>query len=393
MDIRTFLQQYSVDLVLIASAALLLVLYFAAYARSLRPREGTLEWIAMYDHPPFSLTGAAGLAWRDGANAVLAGLCGVAVLLLRYCILLQTLPIHITDIISSRYFIGEMIAAAVGAGAMTLLVQSLLQDRAVSLCAGALYGFGLLSQTRGGALLVLSVLCMWRWLRQENFAPLRRTFLWLLAAILLLAMSAVYCWDVLWLVPLYLICYFIKLVARAKAAAGSGRRATPMWLSILLTVLVTVLGGVVLWSVVAIRLGIVSVEALPAKLLTLDFYRGILQDIPQLARYLTPPFSVGRLKIVRYDWPIFLCGAASLVAVLIGAVKRRDTAGIAILVLCLGLLAAWMAAGAYLMPVGLIPAMAYVWHGLRQRKNTMPAYLCFALCGVYYIIHWCYLYF
>lgn len=391
MNVLDFIQHYSVDLVLIASALLLLVLYLAAYVRARRPKEGTLEWIRMYDRQRFSLTGTAALSWRSVGVAALAGLCSTAVLVLRYWVLMHASAYRFADIFTSRYFLGELATAACGGGAMALLVQALLQDKNVGLCAGILYSFAFVSQTRGAALLVLSLFCLWQWLRQDSFAAPLRALPWLLGSMILLALSVVYCWSILWLVPLYVAAYVMKLISRARAAA-SGGKAISCWLSVPVVVLLTVLGAIALWGVVKIRLGTLSARQFPAKLLTLDCYREMLQDLPLLMRSLLPRFAATHLRVVRYDWPVFLCGMLSLAAMLVGAICRHDTSGVAIGVLSVWLLLIWVFTGAYLLPVGLIPAIAYLWQGFRQRKNPMPVYLCFGLGAAYYIIHWCYLY-
>jgi hypothetical protein len=393
MRLIDLLQQYRIFAVLCAVSLPLLIWYFVVYAKTMRPREGTLEWIGMYDKARFTLSRPENpFAVRDVGAAALAAVCAAAALLLRYGMLAAAYGASLRNVLTSSAFLLALVFTAFGAAGMYLLLQSLLRDRPAAFCAAALYGFASYPHSGSAALLVLSLLFLWMWLRQDACAPLWKTVWWWLLSIAAFAAAMLWLHSLVWLSVLYLFCFLLKLFSRVRAKSA-GKKITPVWLSVLLMLLLALLAGIALAAAADLRGVRITPEALSSVLTAPSFYLDLLRRVPHVfARVLCLP-GFDALRSLRHDWPIALCGTAAAIAACFGLRQRRETPAAAIAVLFAALALLWLFTNTWLLPLAALPAIGWVFHGFRTRGSKLPVYLCLALSILFYLADWIVLYF
>lgn len=366
----------------LAVGLILLAIYLLLYRRAWQPQTGTLEWIGMYDRPRFSMCGQIrfGKAWIG--SAVLAIVAGA----LRHCMETGTW----SPLGGSRTYYIQLAFICLGAAAMVLLTQALLQSQPVSLCAGILYGL-VAKPPAPCAFLVLSLLCLWCYLRLAHDAAFWRSGLLLTGAIGGLLMGAVFDKYLLWLAPLYWLCHVAKLIGRAKYHSATEKRVTATWPSLLVALLLWGIGAILLWTAVSVRNGMFALSQAPSMLIRGDYYREIWLGMFHLAGDLLQTRTDSRLYSLLTVWPVALIGIGSLVGVVAGMVRRHDSLAVAVLVLATWLLLPWFLNGKAFLTVGLLLSMGYVWRGFWLRKWTAMVWICMVLCLLAQIVIWIYI--
>lgn len=351
----------------------LLLLLFAAFAvagiavyfSSLRPRKGTIEWIARLDRPHFSAPCAAPFRARDVAYLLLCALLGASVAFARAQ--LGTSAVHAAALLS---------AAALAAG-MYLLLRSLFGQTLTAVC-GAVCAALLQSGTQEVAL-CFAFWFLFRWIGAPADRSVLPRGLWLtlsaaaMCAALLLYPSAA------WLLPLWPAAYIFTQVVRWRHGDPS-RRGRRLALSLFLTVL---LGGVCALTLCAVHVN--RSGQMPdgfAVLRSLRFYRTLPTTLCALFSGLTAPCSL-RLP---HDACLLLCIAAAAVCALHGACRLRESRCVLLLVTAAAFPTLWLMGGTFLPAVPTVLLLGWMWKVCATRGHAFFVILFAAaillLCGV-----------
>ena len=342
----------------------LLILYGVSYVRALQPRTGTLEWIAQYDRPSFSLVGRwTGLERRDAVPML--AVCLVALAAWGFAAW-RTLGDQLTSAaavaeIAVHYGLVPVLAALF----LYALLKGLTGSTLAALLGALVLSVDLTAEPLLALLTVAHVLTLTRYLTAAE----ERTFGEVcLPLILAFACNAVACY----VYGGFLIVTVVLVVLLAAGAAGRFVLLGHGWL---LRSLVT---AVFTWAVVTVLVYVPGAAAagmaFPVSFLRGDYYLyaglRILSGL-QVAFGLMP-FDATPLF---FDWPLLVCGLAAFVALTVGAIRRRDMTGLVGAVWFLGLTAAWLLSGLYVLPVGCMLCIGGVWGGFCRRERTFPVLL------------------
>lgn len=375
------LGQYWYVLAVLAGAALLLGLYLSAYFSALRPRPGTLEWIAGYDRPALAMAGQ----WqplRPKDAAFLAPACAAA------------LAVWSTVAVYTYRAAGEMPPGAI-------LYAAILYGLAPVCTAASAYClirclFGCAPAALLGALVltldltadpVAQLAAAWMVLLLARYftAPVGRSFasdcapLALCAAMLA---AACYLQPALW--PLAgggLLLLLLGCAARF-VEQGQGR----LWRSLALFLPVFAAVYYLLHLPAALIAGMG-----PQALFSADYARLVAARLMAGFRGLFGFRAGWALAVLSYDWPLLLLGLGATAAALVSLRRRDFRAGLlGALFLILTLL--WLFCGPYALPLAAVLSLGYLWSELYRRRayvlfSLAPALL-LALLGTMFIAIW-----
>lgn len=357
-------------LVLLGCFALVLCLSVPAYFCVLRPRIGTTEWIRRLDARHFSPLQRVPYAMADLIWAPLTALCAAC---LRFVYLFFHLQLHRKDNameLLARYigrFLPRLAACAVAALAVYLLVRSLFGKSSAAVCCGVLLGLTLNTGVYAVTFLSLSLLCLWYWMTTPYDAPLFFGGLWLAAAIVLYAGALLCSFTYLWLAPFYIGVYVAVQILRFR---GGDRetRTNKLVLSVLLVVVLLFFGLIAVWLVYRVAL---RGEGDPVALLrSLSFYRGLFPAIAERMSRLFAPGAVWEHLYVG-DAFLFFAGVLSLIPLLHGVIRFRDSRCLLLLLLLPCFFALWLCAGTYAMVLPLALCLGWVWSVYARRGRVL----------------------
>lgn len=357
-------------LVLLGCFALVLCLSVPAYFRVLRPRIGTTEWIRRLDARHFSPLRRVPYAMADLIWAPLTALCAAC---LRFVYLFFALGLHKSDHASevlsrlAGYLPLRLAACAAAALAVYLLVRSLFGKPSAAVCCGVLLGLTLNSGVYAVTLLALSLLCLWYWMSTPYDAPLFFGGLWFAAAIVLYAGALLRSFTYLWLAPFYIGVYAAVQILRFR---GGDRetRANKLVLSVLLAVLLLFFGLIAVWLVYRV---VLRGDGDPVALLrSLSFYRELFPAIAERMSRLIAPGAVWKHLYVG-DAFVFFAGVLSLIPLLHGVIRLRDSRCLLLLLLLPCFLALWLCTGTYAMVLPLTLCLGWVWSVYARRGRVL----------------------
>lgn len=380
------LQWYDILLIGVYAAILLPVPFFAL--RAMRPRKGTLEWIAQYDRGSMHLTQPRKAL--TGRDAVWLLLTGAAAVLVAAVVLLLQIKLYSPQNMRSMtpaYYVKYYAYPMAGAVFMFLLARDALQTTVGGVFAGVIMAAEPLGDRLPVALLTLSLHCLHRWLTAGEERRLLLTEPWLYASALLLGVCALMDWTMFWLLPFYAVCFAAKCFARGRSGRrGSGRRLT---LSLLLFVLVCLLAAAAAVSLHAVRSGWTELSGLPQLWMERSLYTRCLERARWVWAYCTARPACDPLRVLAHLLPTLLLGVCALPMLLSGLLRRRDAQALFILGLLLSFAAAWVLTGSFRALPALALAGSYLLtHYVTRRKNLL-APLCAVLCASYPIVFWC----
>lgn len=368
--------------VLLVLCAVLLSLSVPAYYHAIRPRRGTTEWIKRLDPPHFAPLQIRQPGWADIFWALLTAVCAAA---LRFVYYFFSLKLHLKSnalqILSSCMprLIWQVLLSVFSALALYLLLRIMFGGKPLpALLCAMLAGFTQNAVPASTALLFASLLCLYIWMSAPYDAPLFFRAFWLLAAGLLYTPVLLLCRQAAWLAPYYLAAYLITQVLRWRGG-NRERRGKKLVSSLLLTFFAFLFATLLLWLLYCLLSH--RMEGSPVELLrSFRFYREML---PTLGKKLTSLFRSGSLLqgVMIEDGFVFLAGLASLIPLLHGTLKLRDTRCLFILCLLPFCLCAWLLGGAYLLPIPLLLSLGRLWQSYSERgySTYTVGFFC-ALC-------------
>ena len=356
---------------LVILCAVLLSLSVPAYYYAIRPRRGTTEWIKRLDPPHFAPVQVQFPGWTDILWALLTAVCAAA---LRFVYYFFSLRLHLKSnamqILSScmPQLERQVLLSVFLALALYLLLRTMFGGKALpALHCAILAGFTQNAAPASTALLFASLLCLYVWMSAPYDAPLFFHAFWLLAASLLYAPALLLCRQAAWLAPCYFAAYLVTQVLRWRGG-NREQRGRKLAASLLLTLLAFLFTTLLLWLLYCLLSH--RMKGSPVELLrSFRFYREML---PTFGKKLASLFHSGSLlRNVRLeDSFLFLAGLISLIPLLHGTLKQRDTRCLLILCLLPFCLCAWLLGGAYLLPIPLLLSLGRLWQSYTERGHS-----------------------
>ncbi|MGM9552677.1 MAG: hypothetical protein ACI3V2_00090 [Faecousia sp.] len=366
---------------LLLLCAVLLSLSIPAYYYAIRPRRGTTEWIKRLEPTHFTPLRIHSPGWTDIAWALLTAVCAAA---LRFAYYFFSLKLHrksnAMQLLSSYmpHLARLVLLSVFSALALYLLLRTMFGGKQLpALLCAILAGFTQNTAVASTALLFASVLCLYAWMSAPYDAPLFFHAFWLLASGLLYALALLLCGRAAWLAPWYLGAYIVTQVLRWRGG-NREQRIKKLGASLMLTLLAFLFATLLLWLLYCLLSH--RIEGSPMELLrSFRFYREML---PTFGKKLASLFRGGSLlrRVRLEDGFVFLAGLASLIPLLHGTLKLRDTRCLLILCLLPFCLCAWLLGGAYLLPIPLLLSLGRLWQTYTERGHS--AYAVGFFCAV-----------
>ncbi len=345
--------------------AVFAILLIPAYFISLRPAKGTTEWMSRIDPPEFEPLGSNNLRWSDLPFALLAGICAAVLRMASFlCIYLHNgiyVTIHeILPSLSASYLLPCALLGIV----LYLLLRSMFDATLPAVCVAILAGLVQVGNAWAAALTALSLLFLWLWTSLDADSGLFvRTILFLIS-IACYGFALLRYWALLWLSPLFLAAYIYAQIYRWKKATHAGR-GIRLALSLLLLFFVAFASFVASWAYYCIgKMGD------PA--LMLDIRLSLEVVFSELGSRLChiqlnpDPLS----GVLARDAIIFLLGAVSLIPVINGIARWRDSLCFVLLALIPAFAAVWLVGGMYLFVPMLAILFGWVLSVIAKRGHS-----------------------
>lgn len=346
---------------------LLLAGYAAACARALRPRAGTLEWIAWYDRARLPLAGGwSSLGRRDVLP--LAGVC-LAVLAAWGWAAWRTYAAAYGGAVPAealldgavRYGLLPVLAAAAGYA----LVRGLWGSPLTACLTALAVGVDTTAEPRVLLLTAVPLLLLFRYVTAAGEEPFGAVCLRLILAF----MAAAVAWRLEAALAGAALLLVLTLLAGAAARFVELGRS---WLlrSLAAAAAAFLATALLTWVPAAAAAGM----AFPAGLVQAAFYEAAARGAWLATRAAFAPSAL-RVMALLSDWPLLLCGLAAWLAAVYRLMRRRDLrAGLAALWL-LGLTGLWLATDVYAVPFGVLLCLGSVWGPMCSRGRVRPVLL------------------
>lgn len=352
---------------LVAAAVWLLILagWFALYGHALQPRDGTLEWIRMYDRQRFScLADRGSLERRD-----IAWLLGCLMLTCAAWAwrLNAAQPLGACRPLDLALGLGM---PALGAAGIYLLARMLQVNSLLAFLAalGTAVCFAM-DSSAGPA--ILAVALFYGWMSQPVEAPFWKRMLWMLGAGVLVCGASILNPAAWWMLPVLGLVWLFVLALRWRAGDRVGRIVGAVLLSLLwLAALLLVFA--VAW---AMWHGGLGSRELPQAIWNGELLRalGAMRE------------SLFRTPRVQLLWPLLencgvvLAGLICWVTLLVFAIGRRSAAAAYLFAVTCGALAAYVLSGSYLLPVVFLADIAFAANQMWNRERRVIAVILPAL--------------
>ena len=355
------------DLILSAVWLLFLAGWFAAYAYVRQPKQGTLEWIRMYDRPPFTCLGDRGklekqdIWWLLGCVAVSAGAClGLTA---------RTAPLMQLGTLQTLILVMPVLGAA-----GVYLLYRLLKGQPLlgALCALAVV-IPPLDPAAGPVMLAAA--CFYGWMSADADAPFWKHALWLLPFWLCMMVAAALSAPALWLLPFYGLLWLFTVIQRWRKGYGWGRILLNGMLCLLLLA-VTLTGCLAFrWmQTAALPLGAMAAAVADGSLMT--GLREMLAGLP--AQLLRQP-DWATVQALAPQAISLLAGVFAFVALLLHAFRGRSVGAAYLTLLTLGTATVYALGHSLILPVVCLADTAYVATLVWERKRKLLAVLLPAL--------------
>lgn len=357
---QTAAQYWYIPAALVVLGAL--VFYYWAYFRAQRPRDGTLEWIALHDRPHLRLQTQGQMTWRD-----LVALCAVSlVTLAAWAFALLPLLREQTDGSSYAMATGmayHCAAPVLNAALAYLLMKQLGGSTAAAILGGCLLGMNLLTDPTLSLFLTAASLFACRF----GAAAETRSFGGNAANLLLCALSlvagcyfrpALSLFAIAILVLLVLACV-LRFINRGRPDGYLPKTLLVFVAGLAVSVVLVFLPAAALWG----RSGTMLLLA-P---FTGNYYVMIAQRAAELFSGLLYWDSLSILSGLYYDWPLLVTGLLAVLTAVVSLLRRRDGLGLILTLLLLGAAAMWLLAGSYALPVVCALALSCLWASLLRR--------------------------
>ncbi len=371
----TLSDAYARNVLIVTGAfALFALLLIPAYFLSLRPVKGTTEWMSRIDLPEFQPLGNNKLRRSDLPFALLAGICAAVLRMASFlCIYLHNGIFIVVHEILSSLAMRYLLPSAILAIAIYLLLRSMFDATLPAVCVAILGGLVQIGNAWAAALTALSLLFLWLWTSLDADAGL------FLRAVLFVIASACYglallrYWELVWLSPLFLGAFIYAQVYRWKKATHPGR-GIRLALSLLLLFFAVFASFLASWAYYCI--GKMDDPALMLNIRkSLDVVWQELSSRLHRIRLNPDPLSA----VLARDAILFLPGAVSLIPVLHGILRWRDSLCFVLIALIPFFAAMWLVGGMYLFTPMLAILFGWVLSVIAKRGH---AWLVIIFCAV-----------
>lgn len=338
-----------------AFAALSVPVYFSA----LRPRKGTIEWIARVDKPHFSAPSISRLQRADAVLAPVAVFCAAGLSLADAWLRLPEL--------TWRDILQTVIPVAVFALGVYFLLRCLFGKPLPAFC-GAVSAALLQGAEPAAAAVSAALALLYCWMCAPADRAVLPRGLWLSGSVLFLTCAQLLCPATAWLLPAWLGAYVFTQIVRWRNG-DPDRRGGRLTLSVFLTLLLCVLMTVALMAADANLSGRMTGGF--NVLRSLRFYRTLLPALGErFAALLVLPTASLWMSLPLSDLFLLLCGVAATVCALHGAVRLRECRCILLTALLLVFAALRVLGGTYLMTLPCILLLGWMWKICAERGHT-----------------------
>lgn len=375
------------DLVLLAVALGLIGWYFAAYARAMRPRSGTLEWIGMYDRPKFSLSGQRYGVERGDVLPMLA-LCLFSGALWGFAASRAfqdayqggAVPGDLVLSASVRYV---LLPAVTAAGAY-FLFRNMFGSTAATVFGCVILAMDLGGSSVAQSVVVLASVFLWRFMTADYDGSFGASCPDLVLTAAVLAAGCYFEPACVFFAAAALLLIVITGFCRFRSGF-SGYTAG--------SVLVFLAALAAATALVFLPAAIIGGMDFPRLLVSETFYRLIWQRIRSNAFGLPAAReTLSALLALRYSWLLLFSGLLAALASLIAVFRRSRPQGLLLAAGFAATVAMWLLGGSFALPVFCTAALCFVWSELRRRGRGMLAAAgaaCLILTLlVFYVLSW-----
>ena len=366
MDLRGF---PVLLLILLGAVAVLAGLSIPVYFAARRPRRGTTEWMRCIETPHFSPLRfqrlyPADLGWLPLAVVLGAGL---RLLLLLFRMALRLPAMDAFAELLPYYLLHTTLPCAILAAGMYLLLRLMCGSALAATCGAAAIAVLQNGSLPCAAAVVWALAFLWLWVCAADTEGFALPALWLTLSIACYAYSMLWGARLLWLCPVW-IAAWIYVQCRRRSV---GRAIA----SLLLTALLCTLSAAVVCGVWLLQNRYAGQGLAPVA--TAEFWYGIPLTLNEkLGKVIVLPPFFDTVRVT--DALLFLAGGAALICALHGALRRRESECLALLVLIPFFALLWLVGGQYLMTIPLTLALGWLWNLWRRREQTV--FVLLSLC-------------
>ncbi len=364
MNLSALLQTASGQLLLLSVAvfAILAVLILPSYFLSIRPKRGTVEWMAYIDRPKLSALSAQRLQWNDIVWFLLSGFGAAMLRLSAY--LLKYVRRDWLSVLTQRVetlLLRHVLPCAILAVLMYLLLRSMFDNTMPAVCGAILCGMMQLNDYVPVILLVLSLNFLWRYAAADKDMPLTRHCLLMLFAALFFGVAILRFWAMVWLAPIYVAAYFYAQIYRWRSTTLPNR-GVALAISLLLVFFMTVGAIGCTWLYYCRR------YAMMDQILNLQRFCELFAEKARSRIHALLPYMDPLSSIYAEDAILFIIGMISFLPILHGIFCRRDSRCIVLLAIAPFFFAAWLCGGLYLLVPMLTLALTWVCNIFFERE-------------------------
>lgn len=346
-------------LILLVASAAFAALSVSVYFSALRPRKGTIEWIARIDKPHFSTPRISRLQRADAVSAPIAVLCAVGLALADALLRLPAL--------TWRDILQTVIPVSVFALGVYFLLRCLFGKSLPAFC-GAVSAALLQGAAPSDAAVCAALALLYCWMCAPADRPTLPRGLWLIGSVLFLTCAQLLRPQTAWLLPAWLGAYVFAQIVRWRNG-DPDRRGGRLMLSVFLTMLLCALMTVALMAADANLSGRMTGGF--NVLRSLRFYRTLFPALAErFAQLLVLPTAALWTELPLSDVFLLLCGAAATVCAIHGAVRQRECRCILLTALLLVFAVLWVLGGTYLMTLPCILLLGWMWKICAERGHT-----------------------
>ena len=352
-------------LILTGVFALFAILLIPAYFLSLRPAKGTTEWMSRIDRPPFEPLRLCPLRWGDLPFALLAGICAAVLRMVSFlCIYLHRGVLIVMHEVLPGLTTSYLLPCAILGIVVYLLLRTMFDCTLPAVCVAILAGLMQVGNAWYAAVVALTLLFLWLWVSLDADSGLLLRAALLLAAVACYGLLLLSNWAFFWMLPLFVAAYIYAQIYRWRCTTHSGR-GIKLALSMLFLFFTGVAAYIAAWvyycvfkmdglsSVLDVRMSVeVVTQGLLARLRSIG-----------VCRY---PFA----SVFVRDAILFLLGVMSVLPILHGIFRWRDSQCIVLTALIPVFIAVWLLGGMYILVPLLSVLFGWVLSVIAKRENS-----------------------
>ncbi len=372
-QVMAFVQQYWYMVLAMTAVSAVFAGYFILYSRAQRPREGTLEWISLYDRPSFSLSGVAhAVTGVDLAPLILV--CVLTFFSWNIQIGSALFPAGFQALSEDQQLavgLNYLLLPTLSVGILYLLIKSLYGRSGIAFLSALILGLDVTWQPAVTFFTLLTTYFTYQHLSKDYDSPT-----WEMAGSLILIetffLAACYFSSCMLLYGLCLLaCLLVGFCLRFRAGARTGSFGY-----LLKMLLISALWMALMTILLFVPAGLARGMTLPDMLVSAEFYHMIWLRVNRIAASAFRPSAGLLATAMAYDWVLLCGGTFAVIAMVAAAVRRRKTQGLIVGVWYLGFVALCVLGGGVALPAVCLVALAGVWSSLIDRGRLAMGYLC-----------------